>query len=250
VQLDEKWSFVAKKEKQVEPDNPADQDKGDDWDHTAVDAEHRLLLAVVPGKRTAATCKRLVAEVQKRTRGRTDVLLTSDAYGSYATAIEEAYGTAESQPQQSSSGGSATAQRVLPPEMCYATVCKTREKGRVVEVIRSLVFGVAGVLAWLLSRSQVSKTVNTSLVERHNGTDRRQNARKHRKTYGFSKRLALHHAATYFIGYSYNFCWVVRTLASNDETGRKQARTPAMAAGLADHVWSVEKWLTYPAKPC
>src|SRR5262249_25988595 len=48
VQFDEKWNFVGKKEKNSDPDDPRDDDKGDDWDHTAVDAEHRLLLAGVP----------------------------------------------------------------------------------------------------------------------------------------------------------------------------------------------------------
>ena len=79
-------------------------------------------------------------------------------------------------------------------------MCKQREKGRVVEVRRTVVFGLACVLALLLGRSRVSRTVNTAFVERHNGTDRRQNGRKHRKTYGFSKDAVTHEAATYFIG--------------------------------------------------
>ena len=119
-----------------------------------------------------------------------------------------------------------------------------------VAVRRTLVFGMACVLALLLGRSQVSKTVHTAFVERHNGTDRRQNSRKHRKTYGFSKDAATHAAATYFIGYSYNFCWAVRTLDIKDDIGSRQQRTPAMAAGLTDHVWTLQEWLTFPAKPC
>ena len=97
------------------------------------------------------------------------------------------------------------------------------------------------------------RTCKKSFSERKgtpNGTDRRQNGRKHRKTYGFSKDAAIHDAATYFIGYSYNFCWAVRTLEIKDEAGSRQQRTPAMAAGLADHVWTLQEWLTYPAKPC
>ena len=115
---------------------------------------------------------------------------------------------------------------------------------------RALVFGAACVLAWLLQRSQVSEPINTAFVERHNGTDRRQNGRKHRRTNGFSKDAGVHEAATYFIGYSYNFCWSVRTLTIEDQSGKKQSRTPAMAAGLADHIWTLREWLTYPAKPC
>jgi hypothetical protein len=137
----------------------------------------------------------------------------------------------------------------MPPDLYYATVCKKRERGRVVEVTRAVVFGTLCLLALLLSRARVSKTINTAFVERNNGTDRGQNARKHRKTYAFSKDLAMHHAASYFIGYTYNFCWCVRTLRVQGAEGRYENRTPALAAGLADHVWSLQEWITYPARP-
>ena len=56
----------------------------------------------------------------------------------------------------------------------------------------------------------------------------------------------MHVSLTYFSLYSYNFCWPVRTLRQRED-GRSQARTPAMAAGLADHVWSLREWVTFPA---
>jgi hypothetical protein len=198
---------------------------------------------VVPGKRTLENCRKVVGEVKRRTAGRTDLLLTSDEHAPYATAIEEAYHELVAVPRRKGPGRPAKPKRVMPAGLCYATVCKKREKGRVVEVRRALVFGLACVLALLLSRSK-------AFVERNNGTERRQNGRKHRKTYGFSKDAQTHEAATYFIGYSYNFCWAVKTLEVKDAAGRKQRRTPAMAAGLADHVWPLQEWLTFPAKPC
>ena len=136
----------------------------------------------------------------------------------------------------------------MPKDLCYATVCKTREKGRVVEVVSKLVFGTVALLNALISRSLVSRTINTSFVERQNGTERGQNSRKARKTYCFSKDWDLHNAASYFIGLSYNFCWPVRTLRIEGADGHWQARTPAMAAGLADHVWTTEEWATFPAR--
>jgi hypothetical protein len=205
---------------------------------------------VVPGQRTLENCKKVVQEVKRRTGGRTDLLLTSDEHAPYATAIEEAYSTLQPVPKRKGPGRPPNPVRVMPPGLCYATVCKRREKGKVVEVTRRLVFGVVLVLYWMLLRSKVSRKVNTAFVERHNGTDRGQNARKRRKTYAFSKESALHHAATYFIGYSYNFCWEVRTLEIRDQLGKRHGRTPAMAAGLADHVWTLREWLTFPAKPC
>jgi hypothetical protein len=177
------------------------------------------------------------------------MLLTSDAYPAYATAIEEVYGEWVQPPRKPGPGRPPNPRLELPAGLVYATVRKRREKGRVVEVIKAVVFGVMGLLDCWLRRSGVSNTINTSFVERNNATDRHQNARKGRKTYCFSKSKRMHDCATYFVSYSYNFCWPVRTLRVEGEGGW-EARTPAMAAGLADHVWSLEEWLRLPAKPC
>jgi hypothetical protein len=250
VQFDEKWSFVYQKEQSCDPLDPLDRLRGDDWDHTAVDPESRLLLCLVPGKRDGAACRQVIQQVHDRTGGRTDVLFTSDEHASYETAIHEVYGVEQPRPRRPGPGRPPKPVKILPAELCYATVRKRREKGRVVEVVRTVVFGTLILLKVLLARSTVSTTINTSFVERHNGTDRHQNSRKHRKTYGFSKAMPLHHAASYFIGYSYNFCWCVRTLRIRVEGGGWIARTPAMAAGLSDHVWDLWEWVTYPTKPC
>ena len=164
--------------------------------------------------------------------------------------IRAVYGVERPRPRRPGPGRPPEPEVVIPPGLCCASVRKRREGGRVVEVVRTLVFGTLALLGALLSRSTASTTINTSFVERNNGTDRHQNARKRRKTYGFSKDLAMHRAASYFIGYSDNFCWAVRTLRSRAPGGSWQARTPAMAAGLSNHVWTIEEWVTYPAKPC
>jgi len=198
-----------------------------------------LVLAVVPGERSALNTHALVAQAHRRTGGRPDLLLTSDAYPPDREAILQTYG----QP------GTGPAPGVrLPQRLCYATVQKRREGGRVVEGIQAVVFGTLALLGRLLRRSAVSQTVNTAFVERHNGTDRRRNSRKHRKTYGFSKGWEVHEAVTYFVTYSYNFCWPVRTLREEELPGRYRPRTPAMAAELTDHVWSLREWLTYPTR--
>jgi hypothetical protein len=249
AQVDEKWGFVAKKEASCDPFDPLDQFCGDDWDHTAVDPESRLLLALVPGKRTGAVCERLIRQVHDRTGGRLDVLITSDEHAPYETSIHQVYGAEQSRPKRPGPGRPPKPVKVVPPELCYATVRKRREKGRVVEVVRTVVFGTLRLLDALLKRSTASTTINTSFVERNNGTDRHQNSRKRRKTYAFSKDLAMHRAASYFVAYSYNFCWPVRTLRIRQSDATWLARTPAMAAGLSDHVWSTEEWITYPARP-
>ena len=250
VQVDEKWGFVYQKEKSCDPLDPLDRLRGDDWDHTAVDPESRLLLCLVPGQREGTACQQVLQAVHDRTAGRTDLLLTSDEHAPYETAIKEVYGIERPRPKRAGPGRPPNPVKVLPEDLCYATVRKRRGKGRVVEVVRTLVFGTLALLQRFLGRSTVSTTINTSFVERHNGTDRRQDARKHRKTYGFSKEMEMHHAVSYFLGYSYNFCWCVRTVRIQGGDGCWVARTPAMAAGLSDHVWSLWEWVTYPARPC
>jgi hypothetical protein len=71
---------------------------------------------------------------------------------------------------------------VAPEGLQYATVHKTRENNRVVQVEARVVYGTAEGVRRALERSSASPSVNTSFVERHNGTDRRRNARKGRKT--------------------------------------------------------------------
>ena len=58
AQFDEKWSFVFKKQEHCDPLDPADDHKGDWWDHVAYDPEHRLVVAVVPGRATSRTPRR------------------------------------------------------------------------------------------------------------------------------------------------------------------------------------------------
>ncbi|MBF0136683.1 MAG: hypothetical protein H7833_10190 [Magnetococcus sp. DMHC-1] len=96
VQFDEKWGFVFQKEAHCAP---GIEDQGDNWDHTALDAEHRLMLAVVPGKRTAEKCHKVVSEVKKRTEGRTDLLLTSDEHAPCKSAIKAAYTVEDQHPE-------------------------------------------------------------------------------------------------------------------------------------------------------
>jgi len=247
VQFDEKWAFVAKKEANCDRCDPADDRKGDHWDHVALDPDHRLVVSVVPGKRTAKNTGALVHDFRRRTEGRLMDLITTDEYAPYRGAILEAYGATVTPPRTGKRGRPRKSFKVPSAGLTYATVHKTRSKGRVVKVEQRIIFGTAEAVGAALARSASSRAVNTSFVERQNGTDRNRNARKVRKTYCFSKDWSMHQAITYFTMYSYNFCWPVRTLRIKTEGGVWQRRTPAMAAGLADHVWTLSEWLTLPA---
>jgi len=246
VQCDEQWAFVGKKEKPCAPADPADAKQGDNWDHVALDPEHRLVVSVVPGKRTADNVEKVVPDCKTRTGGRPMNLLTSDEYPAYTPAILNASGQVVIPPRMGKPGRPKAPDKVAPPELQYATVHKTREQGRVVKMAFRVVCGSAVAVQAALARSLVSTAINTAFIERHNGTDRNRNARKGRKSYGFSKNGDVHEALTYFTLYSYNFCWPVRTLRVREADGHWQQRSPAMAAGLSDHIWPLSEWLTFP----
>jgi hypothetical protein len=176
------------------------------------------------------------------------VLLTSDEYPAYESAIEHAYGTPEAPRPSGAPGRPPLApRREVPTGLNYATVHKERRKGRVVSIVTAVVLGTWAATAGALERSAASRAINTSFVERHHLTDRHHNARKSRRTYRFSKDWRMHEAMTYLTMYSYNFCWPVRTPRQRVDEGTYRKMTPAMAAGLTDHLWSLKEWLTRPA---
>jgi hypothetical protein len=182
----------------------------------------------------------LVHELYERTDGRFINLITSDEYPAYATAIAKVYAEPEVEP-----AGKPASER-LPEDLVYATVHKVRRKNRVVKVETRLVFGtllnLAAALVW-----SVLAFVNTVFIERSNGSDRLRNSRKVRKSYRFSKDWGVHEAMSYFTLYSSNYCNSVRTLRVEIAPKKYLQRTPAMAAALTDHVWSLEEWLLFPS---
>lgn len=213
----------------------------------ALDAESRLIISVVPGERTAENVVAVVEDFKRRTGGRLMDLITTDGYKAYEDAFLDAYGETITPLRTGKRGRPKAPYKVAPKGLTYAVVEKTREKGRVVAIATRVIFGTLATVMAALGMSGVSRAINTSFVERQNGTDRHRNARKARKTYRFSKDWRYHESVTYLTMYVYNFCWPVRTLRIQDEQGCWQKRSPAMAAGLADHVWSISEWLTFPA---
>jgi IS1 family transposase len=200
-----------------------------------------LVLSVVVGKRTEANATAVVHEVRERTDGRPLNLITTDEYTAYTPAIAAVY--AEPAPE----GETVPEAERLPEWLVYATVHQTREQNRVVKVASRLVFGTLVSLAAALVWS-VLGCVSTVFIERSNGTDRHRNARKGRKTYRFSKDWEVHRALTFFTWSSANVCWAVRTLREEILPKKKyRERTPAMVAGLTDHVWTLKEWLLFPS---
>src|SRR5262245_35857166 len=91
---DEKWAFGGKQEKHCEPEDLADAAQGDNWDHVGLAPEHRLVVRVGPGKRTAEKVEKLVHDFTTRTGSRPMTLMTSDESPAYTPAILDASGQA------------------------------------------------------------------------------------------------------------------------------------------------------------
>ena len=206
-----------------------------------------MVVSVVPGKRTAEKVEHLVARLPAADRVPPNESADERRVSGVSRAILEVYGEEVTPPRTGRPGRPKAAYKVAPPDLNYATVHKTRRKRRVVKVSIKVVFGAVVAEMFALAQSLVSTAINTSFIERQHGTDRNRNARKARRSYCFSKKWEVHEAVTYLTIDSYNFCWAVRTLREKDGEGRWRQRTPAMAAGLTDHIWRLSEWLTYPA---
>lgn len=212
-----------------------------------MDPQSKLVVSLVQAhERNQDACNRLVADFAARTRGAVPQLLTTDEHAAYKTAILTVYGWDHRPRRRVKRGRKRKMIKICPPGLTYATVHKTRQRGRVVEVEPRLVLGKPDGLTAALAASTSSRQVNTSFVERLNGTARHFNARKHRKTYAFSKKMAEHGALSWLTVTHYNFCWPHRMLRIPLGDRRYRQRSPALAAGLTDHIWTTAEWLTRP----
>ncbi|TAJ75792.1 hypothetical protein EPO44_21790 [bacterium] len=210
-----------------------------------LDAESKLLVSLVIGQRTQENAYAMWQDFKQRTDGILPELITTDEYPVYFGAILNTYGIPREYPPTGKRGRPRNPRLEAPKDLVYAMVHKKREEGKVVDVSIRQVFGTKKQLEEALKRSTVSKHVNTTFVERFNGTVRQHNSRKARKVYSFSKEFKYHAAMSWFATAYYNFCRPHLGLREKAE-GRWTKRTPAIASGISDHVWSLDEFMSYP----
>jgi hypothetical protein len=165
----------------------------------------------------------------------------SDGWGGIDDAMIEVYGTV---PEYQGKGRPPTRKQPQPGWQ-YLQVVKQRENGRVVGVTLRVVFGKEEEVLDLLGKS-------TAYIERTHLTMRLFNGRLVRKTLAFSKLLEMYRASAVWDDLIYNLARPLKTLrleVPNDPTRRWQPRTPAMAAGLTDRIWTVKELLTTVVAP-
>jgi IS1 family transposase len=259
-QLDELWSFIHKKEQNLTPVEQILNEYGDVWVWLSFEPILKLMPAFVVGKRIQENANLLIAKTAAVSDGRKP-LFTSDDLPHYAAALLAQYGVWETVVRRPGQRGPLRKPRLLPPsDLLYAIVVKRRAKGRVVEVRPRVVFGSEAEIRTCLEASPVSQHINTSYVERDNLTMRQGSKRLTRKTLGFSKELpwlekqlwlavAYYHFVLPHNGLRRTLNPELPTQGGRGSPKRWQLCTPAMAAGVTDHMWTMEELLSYRVPP-
>ena len=258
-QLDELWTFIAKKEAHLTPVEKLQAVYGDAWVWIAFSPICKLVPAWVVGKRTLAHARRLVFRLKSATDGHIP-FFTSDELPHYADALLDVYGHWVQPKRRGTRGRFPNPRRIPPPNLCYAVVVKERENGRVAQVTTRIVYGSTEQVEAALQASPVSQVINTYGVERNNLTVRQHSRRMGRKVNAFSKdpdyleyQLTLAFAYYHFViphrGLRQR---LPRALPTNGRRGSRRKWkpvTPAMAAGLTDHVWTMDELLSFRVPP-
>ena len=237
-----------KKQEHLQPDDPSHV--GDAWIWRAIALPSRLrVVNHLSHGRSESEASAFLAAFKARTDGRPP-LFTSDKLPAYVAALIANYSTPELLPAKRGRGRPRKEpRRVVDPELRYAQVDKHRAGGRVVEVRRRIVFGSAEAIIEILGGQQI----NTSYVERDHLTSRQSNGRLVRKTLSHSKKgyyLQRHIDLEDAVFNCVRPHQSLRVRLSGPLCGRKwRHRTPAMAAGLTDHIWTLEELLSYRLPP-
>lgn len=206
VQCDEIWSFVGAKQKNV-PEDKLGFGMGDVWTWTAICADTKLIASWMVGSRDGEAARAFIADLATRLANR--IQLTTDGHKVYLDAVEDAFAW----------------------EVDYAMLVKQYGEGPASPERKYSPSNYVGAKKIRITGNPVKAHVSTSYVERQNLTMRMSMRRFTRLTNGFSKKVENHMHAVALHFMFYNFGRIHKTLRV----------TPAMQAGIADHVWSLEE---------
>ncbi|MGZ3628174.1 MAG: IS1 family transposase [Ktedonobacteraceae bacterium] len=213
------------------------------WMGLSLMVSTRLWLGgVVRLRRDSNLADRMMQQVRAWCQAMCAILVCTDGWAAYPNSIKRAF-----REKVKKTIGRGRACLVVWPDLCIATVIKRTEKKRVVEVTRKLTWGTLAQAHRLLKMTVGCNEFNTSLVERFNGTMRERLATLTRKCRHAAHRVEALQSGMYLIGCTYNFCFAHHELSKPKQFGF--ACTPAMAAGVTDHIWMVQEVLTYKIAP-
>lgn len=205
LQLDEIWSFVGKR-KDVGFYERMEHGYGECWTFVALDPDTKFVPCWHVGARTYDNTRIFITDLKSRLSIRPQI--TSDGYKAYKAAIEENF----------------------EDDVDFGMLIKIFENDKTDPETLRLV-DKTGITPVIVTGQPDPKKISTSFVERQNLTMRQSMRRLTRRTNGHSRKVANHAAAIALHFTNYNFCRIHQTLRI----------TPAMAAGVSDHVWSASE---------
>ena len=226
------------------PEAP-EHESGPTWIWTALDTSTRLLIAFWIGGREVADARHLLDTLCAR-GGAQKPLFVSDELSHYGTVLEERFHQEIPSPPTGKRGRPKNPERVIDPDLDYATVHKTREHGRVIKVEKRVVYGSESSVQDRLENSP-SQTINTAYVERTNLNWRVWDAHLTRKglTFAHARRwLRAKFAITVAV---YDLVRPHETLSRGQDRIFRPT-TPGMAAKVTTHPWTVLELICYPVK--
>jgi len=202
IELDEAWSYVAKKQRRVKKEDGPNI--GDQYVFLALADSAKAIISYRVGKRTAEVTRSFVADLRERVLGAPEI--SADAFQAYPVAVDLAFGL----------------------DCTFGTIEKHYRVEPAIEAARRY---SPGVVIGVTRQNVVGRPrrISTSYIERQNLTLRMQQRRFTRLTNGFSKKLENHEAAVALYVAHYNLCRVHETLRI----------TPAMQLGVTDHIWTI-----------
>jgi IS1 family transposase len=215
IECDEIWSFVYSKQKNVPESHKGEFGYGDVWTWVAIDADTKLVVSWLVADRGASAAMEFMQDLAGRLKN--SIQLTTDGHKVYLNAVENAFGG----------------------EVDYAMLVKIYGNDSSPESSkRYSPAAYVGADKVVICGNPNPSHVSTSYVERQNLTMRMSMRRFTRLTNGFSKKVEnhAHHIALHYM--YYNFCRIHKTLRI----------TPAMAAGVTDHVWGIEELVSLLSK--
>ncbi len=213
------------------------------WMALAMDVTTRLWLAGVVSQHRDRTLIDLLLQ-QARTCCQVvhGLLVCTDGFAAYPKSIVRAF-----REKVKTQAGPGRCRLEAWPNLCIATVIKHTKKKRVVEITRKITRGTSEKAKELLLLTKGCTEFNTAFIERLNGTFRERLASLTRKCRHAAARIGTLEEGMYLIGCSYNFCIPHQELSKETHFGHPT--TPAMAATLTDHIWSIRELLWYKVAP-
>jgi len=259
VQLDELFALLSAVKAGEVSETEAIQRlaRSPQWVWAAIDPVSKVLLALDSGDRTLAMAQRLVHQVVQVLAPDCVPLFLTDGFKEYATALLSHFGQWVQPPRRQAQGPAPKPRWMPRPQLLYAQVVKTVRRRRLVDVQHRVVFGSLEAVNHILA--PLGWHINTAFVERINLSIRQHVAAVGRRVStlckgedGLRQQLALYHVY-------YNFCLphaslrqpLPQPVPTNGTGSAKVWRpcTPAMAAGLTDHVWTLREVLLYRVPP-